>query len=168
MGKIEWENRLVNDNGSLCTISVDGTDCRIQEPSPFNPKWYSYEFKGPGVRYEVGVGLQTGWIVWVNGPYPCGAWADLKIARDLFVQALAPGETYVADGMVHAEAATGLNANDDQEMMNLARARHETVNCRLQRFGVLSQVFRHGSTEKHALCFHSIANIIQIELILDK
>ncbi len=62
-----------------CWISVDGTDFRIREPTPFSPKWFSYKFKGAGLRYEVGLLLETGDIVWVNGPFSCGKWIDLEI-----------------------------------------------------------------------------------------
>ena len=72
----------MNDNGSRCKITVDGTDFRIREPHPFNKeRWFSKKFKGPGVRYEVGICIQTGWIVWLNGPFPCGEFPDLKIAK---------------------------------------------------------------------------------------
>ena len=60
-------------------MSIDGTDCRIQEPTPFDPLWYSHKFNGPGVRYEVGICIQTGWIVWVHGPFPAGDFPDIKI-----------------------------------------------------------------------------------------
>lgn len=30
------------------------------EPSPFDPKWFSHKFVGPGLRYEVGVFYQVG------------------------------------------------------------------------------------------------------------
>jgi len=52
---------------------VHGMDFRISEPKPFNSKWYSHKFKGPGVRYNAGVFIQMGWIVWVNGPFLCGS-----------------------------------------------------------------------------------------------
>jgi hypothetical protein len=42
-----------------CYISVDGTDCPINEPWPFRPIWYSQKFNGPAVKYEVGVCIQT-------------------------------------------------------------------------------------------------------------
>lgn len=77
--QIQWKNRLVNDNGSRCKVTVDGDDFRIFEPRPFNRRWFTKKFKGPGLRFEVSVSVQTGWIVWVNGPFPCGSWPDLKI-----------------------------------------------------------------------------------------
>ena len=63
-------------------MSIDGTNFRIYEPSPFSPKWFSHKFHGPGLRYEVGIAIRTGWIVWINGPYPPGDWPDVRIARD--------------------------------------------------------------------------------------
>jgi hypothetical protein len=42
-------------NGSVCKMTIDGTDCRIWDPMPFSPKWYSHKFKCPGLRYKVGL-----------------------------------------------------------------------------------------------------------------
>lgn len=76
-----------------CTfLSLDGTDFRIMEPSEFNPKWYSHKFNGPGLRYEIGICIRIGNIVWANGGYPCGGWPDIKIFRDALGYALHPGE----------------------------------------------------------------------------
>ena len=51
----------------------------IQEPTPFDPKWFSDKFEDPSVWYKVGICLQTGWIVWWNGVFPCGNYPDLCI-----------------------------------------------------------------------------------------
>lgn len=59
-------------------ISVDGTDCRIEEPRPFSTKWFSQKFKGPAVKYEVALDLLTGDCVWINGPFQGGT-NDLTI-----------------------------------------------------------------------------------------
>jgi DDE superfamily endonuclease len=128
----------MKDNGSQCKITVDGTDFRIMEPHPFDPKWLSEKFNGPGVKYEVGVCIQTGWIVHVNGPFPCGQWHDLTVARDSLCYKLAGSEfedeMAVADGGYQDgyeffETPTGHN-NYDQLMKAQARARHETINRR--------------------------------------
>ncbi|GAX10088.1 hypothetical protein FisN_2Lu360 [Fistulifera solaris] len=42
---INWNSRKKN---GVHTFSVDGTDCPINEPSPFSPKWYSHKFKSAG------------------------------------------------------------------------------------------------------------------------
>ena len=78
-------------------MTVDGTDFRIQQPHPFNKKWYSHKFKGPGLRYEVAVCIQTGDVVWINGPFPCGKWPDLKIFQLRLKHMLGPEEKVEAD-----------------------------------------------------------------------
>jgi hypothetical protein len=157
----------LQDNGSFCKISIDGTDCPIQEPSEFSGRWYSHKFKGAGLRYEVGISIQTGWIVWKNGPYPCGAFPDIKITRDKLVHHLIPGERYVADrgyrdGGLHADTPTGFN-NPKQRMQSLVRARHETLNSRLKKFNILSTRYR-NNINTHYLIFHALCNVLQVEI----
>ena len=53
-------------------MTVDGTDVMIWEPTPFSKMWYSHKFHGAELRYEIGMCIQTGDIVWVNGPFKCG------------------------------------------------------------------------------------------------
>lgn len=157
----------MNDNGSICKITLDGTDCPIDEPAPFHPKWFSHKFRGPGVRYEVGLCIQTGWIVWVNGPFPCGSFPDLKIAREWIVFKLKKDEKILADGgysdkNVFFDTPTGYRS-PFQRMKKLARARHETVNKRIKQFKIFKDSFRHDVT-KHGFCFRACANITQISI----
>jgi hypothetical protein len=117
-------------------VTVDGTDFRIQEPTPFSTKWYSHKFGAAGLRYEVAVCIQTGDIVWIHGPFPCGAWPDIKIFRNRLKQALAHGEKVEADNGYRGERGTVRTADDyvsqvDKKAKQRARARHETVNRRL-------------------------------------
>lgn len=44
--------------------------------------WYSHKFNGSGLRYEIGLNISTGHIVWANGGYPCGQFSDLKLLRE--------------------------------------------------------------------------------------
>ena len=154
----------MDDNGSICLVTVDGTDCPIPEPSPFSRKWYSHKFHGPGVRYEVGVCIQTGWIVWVNGPFPCGEWPDLKICNQWLVYELGPGEKYLADrgyaGGWRSETPNGLN-DYDQRIKEAARARNESVNGLLKTFKILDTPFRSPDLAKHYSVFMAVANICQ-------
>jgi DDE superfamily endonuclease len=160
------------DNGSQCKITVDGTDFRIMEPSPFDPKWLSEKFNGPGLKYEVGVCIQTGWIVHVNGPYPCGRWHDLTVARDDLCYKLAASEFEdemaladggYQDGYEFFETPTGHN-NADQRMKAQARARHETINRKLKQWGILGQRFRQ-SPDQHGKYFMAVANLVQYLII---
>ena len=162
---------MIRDNGSICKITVDGTDFRICEPTPFDPKWYSHKFKGPGLRYEVGICIQTGEIVWVNGPFPCGDYPDLRIAREGLIYALAatPGIKEMAladggynDGYEFFETPTGAN-DADQYMKSVARARHETINKRLKDYGALGKRFRH-SRHLHGKVFYAVANLTHLAM----
>jgi hypothetical protein len=150
-----------------CLVTIDGTDFRIREPLPFSPKWYSHKFQGPGLRYEVGVCIKTGWIVWINGPFPCGTWPDLNIARSSLVHYLQVGEYYIADGGYndgnqYAITPNGLN-NYQQKTFALCRARHETVNARFKVFACLKNIFRHP-LRKHGVLFRAVANIVQLQI----
>ena len=57
-------------------MSVDGTDVPIPERGP---DWYSYKFRGSGLRYEVALGIKTGDICWMSGPHQPGKLNDLEI-----------------------------------------------------------------------------------------
>ena len=81
----------------ICYAKIDGTDFRIYEPEVFSPDWYSHKFKGPGLRYEIGVALNTGDVVWINGPFRCGEWTDIKIFRDDLIKYLDENERVEAD-----------------------------------------------------------------------
>ena len=62
MLQIKWENRLDERMvGHHYFTSLDGTDFHIQEPSVFDPMWYSHKFEGPGVCYDVGI-LLVNWV----------------------------------------------------------------------------------------------------------
>ena len=84
-------------------ISIDGTDCMIPEQFPFDGMWYSHKFKGPGLRYEVGICILTRRMVWIMGGYPCGAYPDLKIFREGLSELLEEGEKVIADGEYKGE-----------------------------------------------------------------
>ncbi len=169
--KILWENRQVRANGNVCRITLDGTDFRTGETYPFNKKWFSHKFKGPGLRYEVSICIQTGWIVWISGPFPPGPWPDIKIARNGLHAELAHGEKYLADGGYRdkkggfSETPTGLN-NSDQRMKARARARHENVNRLFKNFGVLERRYRHDKC-KHGRVFHAVAHLVQAMIQLE-
>ena len=80
-----------------CLVSVDGTDFRVPQYMPFSKIWYSHKFKAPGVRYEVGLTIRTGHIVWIHGPFPCESWPDMKNFRHVMIHFLGPGERVEAD-----------------------------------------------------------------------
>ena len=113
--------------------------------------------------------IQTGWIVWINGPFPCGAWNDLKIALNDLVHMFVGDERAVADsgyrGHPHFfDTPWKYLDNVHQKTRKAqARARHECVNRRFKQWGALSQRFRHSLT-KHGVVFTAVANIEQLKM----
>lgn len=165
--KIDWNNRLSERLLIPYNVhsSVDGTDCMIQEPTPFDPKWYSHKFKGPGLRYEIGLSILTGSLIWVNGPYESGSYPDLKIFKRKMAKCVKRDEFVVGDnGYNHAKCL--IPDNTDHKFMPIhsrIRARHETVNRRFKQFNVLHHKFRHG-VNKHAVCFHAVSQLTALSL----
>ena len=162
--KIVWENRkLGHQPGDHIYITVDGTDFRIYEPFPFNPMWFSHKFKGPGLRYEIGVSIKMARIVWVNGPFPCGSHPDNVIAEEGLHDELEEGERYIADGgydAMYADTPSGVWTFHSRQEAYL-RARHEGINKFFKQWGALKQVFRH-ELWKHEFVFKAIANITEL------
>ena len=117
------------------------------------------------MRYEVGVAIATGWIVWANGPFPCGSWLDLKIARHGIQHYLNGHKKYIADGGYSYRGQFGVmltgQNNIEQQMQAVVRARHETINARLKCWGALANTFRHD-LRLHRMVFMSIANVVQV------
>jgi len=165
--QINWIKCLIGKAHNRCLITVDGTDFRIQEPFPFSREWFSQKFTGAGVRYGVVMCIQTGEIVWFNGPFPCGLMTDIRIFRLKLKGLLLPGEKVMADKGYKGDPKTctpfEAKNNNHKKVMCRARARHETVNGRFKTWGCLKQVWRHGRS-KHVLAFNAVATITQLEI----
>ncbi|KAI2500891.1 hypothetical protein MHU86_13552 [Fragilaria crotonensis] len=163
---IRWENRFRADRGKTCKVAVDGVDFPILEPAPFDSQWFSHKFRGPGIRYEVAVCIQTGDIVWVNGPFKCGKYPDVKIFKEGLMHHLGVNELVEADRGyrgrdVKARTPDDFVSRTDRRAKGRARARHETVNRRLKQWGCMGQKWRHFR-HKHKLAFCAVVVITQI------
>ena len=160
---ILWENRFVGDIGNECLVSVDGTDFQIYQWKPFWKGWFSHKFKGPGVRYEVGVCIRTGSIVWFNGPFPCGKWPDINTFRQGMKHCLRTGEKVQADLGHRGEALLIVTPDETSDTGRAVQARHETINKRFKQFAILHRVFRHD-VRKHQVVFGAVAVITQLAI----
>ena len=129
------------------------------------------------MNYEIVLGLYTGYICSVRGPFPAGAFPDLKIANDkgLVQTLLTTGEKSVADGtyknrrvFVNGPPKWQQAQSTVQRVAQVAKCRQETVNSRIKRFNIFNCLrgFRHDM-KTHGYCFHAIANMTQIELEID-
>lgn len=162
--QIKWEDRKVGGVfGQTCFTSLDGVDFRINEPSPFNTSYFSHKFKAAGLRYEIGLCLRTGEIVWAHGGYPCGAYPDLRLAREMFVTFLEPGERTMADRGYNDATYFILPTIENSYRHKVIMGRHETVNKRIRQFDILNKKFHHDKS-LHGKCFHAVINLTQLTL----
>lgn len=137
----------------------------------WNPsRWISCKFKAPGVRYEVGISIFSGFIVWINGPFPAGQWHDITIfRRNLKRILLSCGEYVEADDGYRGEpdcirTPTDLFITDNKKKLKcIARRRHETCNRRFKHWNSLQNAFRH-SAKDHEFVFTAIAVMTQLEI----
>lgn len=165
--QICWGNRFRRDaRNKTCKVTVDGTDYSIYEPIPFSTKWFSHKFNGPGLRYEIGVCIQTGDIVWTHGPFPCGEWSDLRMFWSRLINRLLPGEMVEADkghiGEPHkVRTPRDHVSQSDKRAKDRARSRHETVNRRLKQWGCLAETYRHAC-QTHKVLFAAAAVCTQV------
>jgi len=166
--QIMWLHRFENDKGKESKATVDATDYMVYQYKPWSKKWYSHKFKGPGVRYEIAICIQTGKIVWINGPYPCGAWPDMKIFRHRLIHRIPDGERVEGDkgyrGAPNKVRTPGMAVSKaDARAKQRAAQRHETINRRLKQWGCLKQVFRHD-INRHGVYFGCVAICTQVAL----
>lgn len=160
--------RFPNYNGYklVFILSVDGTDCHIEEPRPFERKWFSQKFKGPGVKYKVALDVLTGNCVWINGPFKASK-NDITIYREGLKALIPEGKLVVADKAYRGEPETVSYPNqlDHEDVAALkARiwARQETFFLRVKALNVIKQPFRHKPVlPLHKACFEAVAIIIQ-------
>lgn len=160
--QIIWENRKDGAvAGQTAFCSIDGTDFRIKELTPFSKKWFSHKTHGPGLRYEIAICIRTGHIVWKHGGYSCGEYPDLKIVREAYVLSVDVGEKTLADlGYADQNFFILPNYNNTTAHERIM-SRHETVNKRFKQFQALKQPFRH-ELDKHPMVFHAVANLTQL------
>ena len=166
-----WDNRAnqpTNEDGTFAYVCIDGTDFLIREPQPFSRGWYSYKFNHAGVRYIIATSLYSGEIMYVEGPFPCGHWSDLRIFRRNLRQNLMPAEMVVADRGYRGEPSciTPYDAFEPHVMylMSVARARHEGVNGMYKQFRCLRDMYRH-SLNKHSWIFKAVTVLVQLKLL---
>lgn len=155
-----------DEAANLFFLTVDGTDCPINEPTPFNRNWMSHKFKGPAIKYEIGVSLE-GDISWVSTPYR-GSVHDSTIFRRALRLAIPEGYCVIVDSAYgqQDDKVAPVTDYDDKEVAifkKRALARHETCNKRLKDFKVTSHHFRHG-LPFHSVCFNAVAVACQYNI----
>ncbi len=171
--QIVFENRKRSGSLNDCLLSIDRTDCRIPQQGPAvkgNP-FSSHKFNGKcALRYELGVDIVEGNLVWIEGPYPAGKYSDITIFRNSLQHFLDPIERveandgYIGEALYHVNCPKcAANPEENRQMQGLVRARHETLNGRCKAWEILKQLYRHDIA-LHSYVFRAIAIIIQLTI----
>jgi hypothetical protein len=151
-------------------MTADRTDFRIPQKGAATKGNAFASHKYPGksaLRYELGVDILAGNLVWIQGPYPAGKYTNIKIFNKVLRNFLKPGERVEADegyrGHPDKIKCPGNDANpaENRRMQGRGRARHETLNGRLKNWGILSQFFRHYIMT-HGDVFRACAVVTQL------
>ncbi len=163
--QVIWENRTRDSlAGQTAFCSLDSVDCKIQKTDPLNLKWYSNKFKGPGLRYEIGICIRTGHIVWKYGGYPCGEYSDDILVQQAYVLAVGVGEKTFADKAYRGITSFILPNKENKSEHDRIMASHEDVKKYLKSFAVLKKAFR-SDIEKHPMVFNAVANLVQLDIL---
>jgi hypothetical protein len=135
-----------------------GNDClmTIRVPQTGEAKtgnWFaSHKYAGKSaLRYEIGVSIIGGDLVWIQDPYPAGRFNDIAIFNKVLRHFLEEGERVEADnGYVGATDKIKFKCPDNpcnrvgnEGMQSCARNCHETINGRFKSWGILRQTYRH-------------------------
>jgi hypothetical protein len=102
--------------GNDCLMSIDGTDFKIKQKGSAKKgnTFGSHKYAGKSaLRYELGIVILLGNLVWVGGSYPAGAWPDIKIFMHELAHLLKPGERVEADNGYVGHANKIKCPNDD-------------------------------------------------------
>ena len=159
-----------NESHLIVIVSVDGTDCRIKEPQPFDQKWFSQKFKGMAVKCKVALDVLPGRCTWINGPF-MGGKSKMMIFQEESLMDLIPEEKLaVANKGLRSEPGKASFSNhlDKEKVAELKRwmrAHQKTFFACMKSFKVLSERFHHKLVmEKHKACFETVAVLVQCSI----
>ena len=136
-------------------MSIDGADFRVPN---HGPQFSSHKYnKKSALRYEVGLCILTGDIVWINGPYEAGVWPDISIFRDSLISFLEEYERVEADDGYIGEHPAKVKC--PKGFANL-----ETINKRFKHFQCFNVPWRGGNLCLHGDAFRLIAVVLQLSI----
>jgi len=153
-------------------MTVDGTDFRILQKGAVTKgnAFASHKYAGKSaLRFELGVDILAGNLVWIQGPYPAGKYTKIKIFNKVLCNFLELGKWAEANEGYRSHPdkikclGNDTNPVENRVMQGRVRAHHKTLNGRLKNWGILSQVFRHHIT-MHGDVFRACAVVTQLTI----
>jgi len=159
----------------IWVMSVDGTNCAINEPThptfSQDKTYFSHKHKRSGLTYELGIHLYESKLIWMKGPIPAGQNNDKGIFIEeggLKDKLVAIGKRALGDKIYngHPAQCSTFNAYDSAAVKmfkSRAQMRHEQFNGMLKEHAALDSRFRHGEA-KFKVCFEAAAVVCQYRL----
>jgi hypothetical protein len=152
---------------------LDGTTCPINRPNSLLQRWfYSGKDHRHCIKYEVGVDVENGRLVWVGGPVP-GSVHDMKLAK-LFglLDNLMDDEYILADKGYIGEWNIITPVKNPQTLLEYILSHLisslrwivENVLARIKGFRCLSTKWRH-SIDLHFIVFYVVCEIVNVDMI---
>ena len=87
---------MQNGNKSVSYLVSDMTDCHINEPKPFQPKWKLEKFNGPELTYVVAIAICSDNICLANGLWPA-ATSESKCTKQALLSKIPRNEPVEVD-----------------------------------------------------------------------
>jgi hypothetical protein len=106
----------------------------------------SHKYAGKSaLRYELGIDILVGNLVWIQGQYSAGKYTDIKIFNKVLRNFLEPGERVEADKGYrgHPDKSESGGESDDA---GEGEGTSQDAERLAEELGILSQVFRHHIT----------------------
>mmetsp|Transcript_19902 Transcript_19902/g.47919 ORF Transcript_19902/g.47919 Transcript_19902/m.47919 type:complete len:171 (-) Transcript_19902:70-582(-) len=149
-------------------MSVDGKDCNKREKRPMDTKEASVKLKHASWKYELAIGIVSGLIHWVNGPFRGGKHDRTIFREDGLEDALEDWE--IVEGDLGYEGCAKVKDKEvyltraDGHKKATVRSRHETIDSRFSNFGFVAKMFWHNK-EMHWMCFRAVGVVVQVGLM---
>jgi hypothetical protein len=92
--QINFYSQKMGDVLNNCLMTVDGTDFRVPQKgmATIGNAFASHKYTGKSaLRYELGMSILGGDLVWIQGPYPVRMYTDIKIFNKVLHHFLDPG-----------------------------------------------------------------------------
>jgi hypothetical protein len=142
--QINFDSQKKGDVLNDCLMTVDGTDFRVPQKGMATKgnAFASHKYAGKStLRYELGVSILGGDLVWIQGPYLAGKYTDIKIFNKVLHHFLDPGQRVEADegyvghpDKIKCPQNVGTPA-EKWAMQGRVRAHHKTLNGWLKNWG---------------------------------
>ena len=151
--------------GDKALITVDCTDCDVEEIHPFSAVYWSHKSNHAAFKYEVAVSICGGDIVWVSGPWPAAMRDKLIFSMHLEKHLGKHEKSEMDNGYSKTDKAMIPGAAESflhKKQKSQARGRQENFNGRLKVFCILKHKFRGSNPDKHYIAFNAVAILVQL------